>query len=123
MDAHHGEGAPGDARVVDVCVPSALVQKQPVAHLLQQVDRRRVRLDGARDPSAGLELRFCSDRTDHYPDLFSFPCFLACRSPARKTASPSGTATTPITISGQMSCHSSVSPFPFRIDSRAASSA
>src|SRR5205085_7947365 len=69
------------------------------------LDRRRPLVWNDRHPHSaprvqvGVRLR---EPQDH-PDRLSFPCFLAYRSPVRKTSRPSGTDTRPRTISGHTS--------------------
>ena len=58
-----------------------------------------------------------------YPDRLSFPCFLACNSPRRKTQIPSGTETTPMISIGQMSPQTPPTLAPLRIAERSPRSA
>src|SRR5207237_5274059 len=101
-------------------------EEQPVRRLQapELLDRRRplVRHDGHADAAPRLEVgvRLRGPYANH-PDLFSFPCFLAYRSPVRKTSRPSGTETRPRTTSGQTSAQAT--PVPCRICSRFARSA
>jgi len=87
-----------DAKLQGVAVASELGEKvggRSDNRRVSPVTERRVLAlgDAAREVVLG----------HRYPDRFSFPCRFACRSPTPKIQSPSGIATTPITISGQMS--------------------
>src|SRR5581483_10209758 len=84
---------------------------------LEEVDRPLDR--GRLEVRAGrLVVAFADVRVEpaHQPDLLSFPCRFACRSPALKTSSPTGVAKTAMISNGQTSAHAT--PVPEMIDAR-----
>ena len=81
-------------------VPIASSSAPPLAKRKKEVDDRLDRHAGRR---LVVALRDVSCEPVGHPDLFSFPCRFACRSPTRKTARPIGVASTAMISSGQTS--------------------
>jgi hypothetical protein len=118
MHAHHREGAARDARTPDERKAAVVVDEGGPVPVRGLVGRDHVvGLDLVVDLCAALEVR-AGVREARHPDRFSFPCFLAYRSPVRKIRRPSGTETAPITSSAQISVPRSVRPAPSMIAAR-----
>jgi len=127
LGQHAGRDEPAAGRVRHPGQPAARelpVQLGEHAQLLRLraradlLDRpgRLVREDDAPHVEPGLDVLVGLDRPEvDHPDRFSFPCRFAYCSPRRKTQSPSGIDTAPITISGQMSPHTAAGPAPSMI--------
>ena len=121
-------GGPSEPSADDLAVelrdehePVGLVTLPKLLHAPRRLVRERRALDA--NPPLQVRIRLgCAD-LDAHPDLFSFPWRFAYRSPRRKTSSPSGTETIPITTSGQSSSPMAVMPAPSMIASRIPSSA